>query len=111
MRRLKVESLQEARNDLKIVYEAVLRASRGETTARNFSMRIWDRCERFGNVPRGGRPRDDLDTGLRTVPFEQSALIAYKVEADRVVIVNIFYGGRDFEAFYRDTPVEDEGAE
>ncbi|CAO4173759.1 hypothetical protein AFFFEF_02248 [Methylorubrum extorquens] len=28
-------------------------------------------------------------------------LLAYRVEADRVRVVNVFYGGRDFEALYR----------
>ncbi|RWM92906.1 MAG: type II toxin-antitoxin system RelE/ParE family toxin [Mesorhizobium sp.] len=40
--------------------------------------------------------------GLRTVPFEHSAIIAYVVEGDLVRIVNIFYGGRDYETLMRD---------
>ena len=48
-----------------------------------------------------GRPRDDLKVGLRTVPFERKAVIAYRVEADCVRISSIFYGGGDFEALYR----------
>lgn len=35
------------------------------------------------------------------MPFEHSAVIAYRVEGDRVRVVNVFYGGRDFEALYR----------
>jgi toxin ParE1/3/4 len=46
------------------------------------------------------RPRDDLAPGLRTVPFERSAVIAYIVEGGAVQITNIFYGGRDYEALY-----------
>jgi toxin ParE1/3/4 len=49
----------------------------------------------------GGIARDDLQPGLRTVPFEHSAVIAYVVEDDRVAITNVFYGGRDYEALYR----------
>ena len=70
-----------------------------------------DRCDRIGNVPHGGRPRDDLEPGLRTVPFEHSAVIAYKVEDDLVRIVNIFYGGRDFESFYLGMAEEDDAVE
>ncbi|WP_363215994.1 hypothetical protein [Mesorhizobium sp.] len=40
--------------------------------------------------------------GLRTVPFEHSTVIAYVVEGDFVRIVNIFYGGRDYETLMRD---------
>ena len=46
--------------------------------------------------------RDDLIPGLRIVPFERSALIAYVVDADAVRIISIFYGGRDFEALLKD---------
>jgi toxin ParE1/3/4 len=42
-----------------------------------------------------------LAAGLRTVPFEKSAVIAYVVDGERVQITNIFYGGRDYEALYR----------
>ena len=30
------------------------------------------------------------------------AIIAYIIEDDRVFVVNVFYGGRDFEALMRD---------
>lgn len=42
--------------------------------------------------------------GLRTVPFEHSAVICYLVEADEVLITNIFYGGQNFEAILRGDP-------
>jgi toxin ParE1/3/4 len=45
--------------------------------------------------------RDDLVPGLRTVPFEHRAVIAYVVENEIVRVTNIFYGGRDFEALLR----------
>jgi toxin ParE1/3/4 len=82
--------------------------SRSHQIARRFINRIEDRCSRIGFVPRGGRPRDDLDPGLRTVPFEHSAIIADKVEGNRVDITNVFYGGRDYEAFYLGTATEGE---
>jgi len=56
----------------------------------------------IGNAPHGGRSRDDIMPGLRTVPFEHSAVIAYIVDDGLVCIVNIFYGGRDYEALMRD---------
>lgn len=36
------------------------------------------------------------------MPFEHSAIIACVVDDDVVRIVNIFYGGRDYEALMRD---------
>lgn len=40
--------------------------------------------------------------GLRAAPFEHSAAIVYVVNDDFVRIVNIFYGGRDYETLMRD---------
>jgi toxin ParE1/3/4 len=59
------------------------------------------RCDRIGYAPLGGRPRDDLAQGLRTVPFEKSVVITYVIVSDSVEITNIFYGGRDYQMFYR----------
>lgn len=67
-------------------------------TAQRFTDRIWAACEKIGNAPLGGRPRDDLLPGLRTVPFEKKAIIAYRVDGETVEIVNVFYGGSDYEA-------------
>jgi toxin ParE1/3/4 len=108
MRRLKVTFRLEARADLENIYRAVLEVSQNEKVAIGFYNRIYDRCKRIGFVPFGGRSRDDLQKGLRTVPFEHSAIIAYKVEDDRVDITNIFYGGRDYETFYVGALPDDE---
>jgi toxin ParE1/3/4 len=108
MRRLAVEFRPSATADLLIIFEYVLDVSGSAETARRFTRRIRDRCERIGDAPHGGRPRDDLFPGLRTVPFERSAVIAYTVEGERVLIINIFHGGRDYEALYRVEPTPDE---
>jgi plasmid stabilization system protein ParE len=51
--------------------------------------------------PKRGRAWDDVRPGLRTVGFEGRVTIAFVVLEDEVVIVRIFYGGRDFEALLR----------
>ncbi|AWI89618.1 type II toxin-antitoxin system RelE/ParE family toxin [Methylobacterium sp. DM1] len=101
MKRLKVVYRAEADADLLQIYRWVYEASLSPEIAERFLDRLMERCGRIGDAPHGGRPRDDLEPGLRTVPFEHSAVIAYRVEADRVRIVNVFYGGRDFETLYR----------
>lgn len=101
VRRLRVEFQLEALADLTDIFRVVLEVSRSVPTARGFVRRIRDRCARIGDAPHGGRPRDNLEPGLRTVPFEHTAVIAYRVEPNRVQITNVFYGGRDFEALYR----------
>ncbi|MBC8129967.1 MAG: type II toxin-antitoxin system RelE/ParE family toxin [Rhizobiaceae bacterium] len=101
MQRLDVFFRPEALTDLQAIYRAVLDVSRSDMIASRFVERMMMRCRKIGDVPRGGRARDDLLPGLRTVPFERSAVIAYRV-ADQVEIPNVFYGGRDYEALYRD---------
>jgi toxin ParE1/3/4 len=100
VRRLRVRYRLEAYADLEDIFQVVLHISSNQITAERFVSRIRARCRRIGHAPYGGRPRDDLEPGLRTVPFESSAVIAYKVEGGYVRITNIFYGGRDYEAFY-----------
>ena len=108
MKRLKVTYRPEAEDDLLQIYRWVYEASLDPEVAGRFLNRLVERCDRIGDAPHGGRPRDDLEPGLRTVPFERLAVIAYRVEADRVRIVNVFYGGRDFEALYRGHPADDD---
>lgn len=101
MDRLKVFYRPEAVADLEEVFRFILRASQSPAVAAAFVRRIRERCEKIGDAPRGGRPRGDLHSGLRTVPFEKSAVIAYRVEIDRVRIINVFYGRQDYEALFR----------
>jgi toxin ParE1/3/4 len=107
MKRLKVRFRPEATRDLAAIFLYVHELSRSYATSRGFVRRIRERCERIGDAPFGGRPRDDLEPGLRTVPFEKSAVIAYKVDGDYVRITNIFYGGRNYEAAYRGFSLDD----
>lgn len=106
MRRLKVTYRPEARRELQQIYDYIAEASGSHAVAERFVERILTRCRKIGDVPYGGRPRDDLQTGLRTVPFEKSAVIAYRI-GETVDITNIFYGGRDYEALYKGAPEEE----
>ncbi|GLS34561.1 hypothetical protein GCM10010869_01490 [Mesorhizobium tianshanense] len=102
VQRLAVVLSEKAITDLEAIAAYILASSGSESIANGFVDRIKDRCQNIGNAPRGGRPRDDIVPGLRAVPFEHSAVIAYVVDDDFVHIVNIFYGGRDYETLMRD---------
>ena len=102
MRRLDVVLRVSAWDDLDSLIRFIVANGASLHSARNYAARIRARCLAIGNAPHGGRARDDLEPGIRTVPFERSAVILYRVEMDRVEIVNIFYGGRDYEALYGD---------
>lgn len=102
MKRLEVRFAKSAIDDLKSIYEYVFDRSRSAKVADGFVDRIESRCVKVGDAPHGGALRDDLAPGLRTVPFERSALIAYRVEDDHIVITNVFYRGRDVDAAFSD---------
>ena len=107
MKRLRVEFRPSATFDLLTIFEYIFDVSGSAEMARRFTHRIRERCERVGDVPFGGRSRDVLFPGLRTFPFEHSAVVAYTIEGECVGITNIFYGGRDYEALYRAEPTPD----
>ena len=98
MRRLRVEFQPEAVAELRAIFESVRDIAGSVRVAQGFTQRIKTRCDRLGDSPLGGRPRDDLAKGLRTVAFERSVIIAYRVTAERVEITNIFYGWRNYAA-------------
>jgi toxin ParE1/3/4 len=102
MQAVEVVYRPEAVDDLEPIYRFILDLSRDPDVARAYILRIRERCRRIGRVPQGGTPRDDLEPGLRTVPFERRAVIAYRLTGAGAEITNIFYGGRDFAALYRD---------
>ena len=62
-----------------------------------FTSRIREQGEALKDFPERGTRRDDLEPGLRVPGFERRVVIAFLVLVDRVQIVRIFYGGRDFE--------------
>ena len=101
MKRLPVIYRPEAVADLEDIFRYILNKSRDHVTARRFTDRIKIRCDKIGNVPHGGVSRPDLGADLQLVPFEKSAVILYRSTAREVEIVNIFYGGRDYEALMR----------
>lgn len=56
--------------------------------------RIEMACAGLAEFPMRGTPRDDLGPLVRTISFEGRATIAYRVEADAVLILGIFDTGR-----------------
>ena len=60
--------------------------------------------------PARGTRRDDIRPGLRTIGFERRATIAFRIVGREVVIIRIFYGGRDFERILHDSDEDYVGA-
>jgi toxin ParE1/3/4 len=63
---------------------------------------IVDHCEKLGDFPKIGTPRDDIRPGLRTLSFRRRATIAYAVGPTTILILGVFYGGQDFETMLRE---------
>jgi toxin ParE1/3/4 len=97
LKRWPVRLRRQAHQDIRDVFEWVLETSRHIQTAENLANRIYDACEALGDFPEKGRLRDDIAVGLRTFAFERVAVIAYRLTEDHVEILNVFYGGRDWE--------------
>ena len=62
--------------------------------AARYVDRIIAACKSIGVAPYRGTRRDDIRPGVRTTGFEKRVTITFEVEAETVVILGIFYGGR-----------------
>ena len=91
----------EARDQLDSLHAYISTAADAETASR-FVDGIIDRIAKLTDFPNRGTLRDDLRPGLRTLPWRRRVTIAFVVEENDVVVIGIFYGGRDFESLLRD---------
>jgi len=90
-----VEISEEARRDLFALYDWIAEAGSPDT-ALAYVERIETYCKGLDLASERGHLRDDIRPGLRIVGFERSATIAFMVEDKRVVVLRIFYGGRNW---------------
>ena len=95
MKRRLVEISEEARRDLFALYAWIADAGSPDT-ALAYVERIEAFCKKLDIASERGSLRDDIRPGLRVIGFERSASIAFMVEDNRVVILRIFYGGRNW---------------
>lgn len=95
MKKRAVEISEDARSDLFALYDW-LANSAGANVALSYVERIEAYCLGFDLASERGTARDDIRLGLRTVGFERRVTIAFMVEENRVVILRVFYGGRDW---------------
>ena len=91
-----VEFAPEARDDLRRLYDWIADAA-SPTVALTYVTRIETFCRGMAFSPERGHRRDDIRPSLRIVGFERRITIAFTVSAERVTILRLFYGGRDWE--------------
>ena len=89
-----VRILPEGEDDLFGIYLYVAEHG-GADRADGYDRRIRAMCEKLADFPGRGTPRDLLERGLRSIPFERRVTIYYRVTDRTVEIVRILYRGRD----------------
>jgi toxin ParE1/3/4 len=65
--------------------------------ALHYTSAVVEYCLGLDTFPERGTPRNDIRPGLRTTSYKRRTEIAYAVEDDRVEIIGIFHGGKDYE--------------
>ncbi|WP_338057654.1 MULTISPECIES: type II toxin-antitoxin system RelE/ParE family toxin [Sphingomonas] len=91
----------EARDELGALHSYIAAAADTETGSR-FTDGIIDYIATLSEFPKRGTPRDDLRPGLRTIAWRRRVTIAFVVEERDVVVIGVFYAGRDFESLLKD---------
>jgi toxin ParE1/3/4 len=97
MKSRQVSLSESAQRDLFDI-EVWLETQTSKRFARNYTDRLVEYCTRLDIASRRGSPRDDVLPGLRIIGFERRLTIAFAVHDDRVEILRVFRGGRDWEA-------------
>ena len=82
--------------DLLALHDHIAESS-GLGVAGAYVQRISSVCSSLVTFPKRGIKRDDIRAGLRIMGFERRASIAFVIDGSDVVIVRIFYGGRNLE--------------
>jgi plasmid stabilization system protein ParE len=91
----------EARDQLGHLHSYIASAADAEIASR-FANGILDHIATLNEFPERGTPRGDLRPGMRTLAWRRRVTIAFVVEDRDVVVIGIFYGGRDFETLLRE---------
>lgn len=86
-----------ALNDLAGIRAFISRDDTG--AAETFIRRLREAAERLRRFPESGSSREDLRTGLRSIPFERYILF-YRLDIDRVVVVRVLHSTRDVSAIF-----------
>jgi len=95
LRRRQVVFSPEARHDLLELYDWIAERA-GDQVAIGYVERLESYCRGFEVASLRGRRRDDIRPGLRVTGFERRVAIAFIVEAHVVIILRLYYGGRNW---------------
>lgn len=96
-----------ARQDLEAIFNYI-ESRAGADVAERFVSRLYERCMSLTHTAERGTRRDELRRGLRTMGYRRRATILFQVERSRkqVIILGVYYGGRDYESAFADRDSE-----
>lgn len=85
----------EAAEQLAVLYRYIAAAA-SPGIAERYTNAIVTYCEGLRTFPHRGPCRDDIRPGLRITNYKGRAVIAFDVDAERISIIGVFYGGQDY---------------
>ena len=86
---------RQAQADLDEIFDFI--AADNPRRARSYVEEIRQTCRGLCDAPLIGTARPDLRPDVRIMTFRRRVVIAYRVLADRLEILRVFSGGRDYE--------------
>lgn len=100
MKSYEVYLTPDAIQDLTDIYEYIAVKSGLPEVAWVYIEKLRQNCHDLKTVPLIGQQRNDLRKNLRIVSIDKNAIAAFEANGDKqsVTILNIFYGGRDYDA-------------
>jgi plasmid stabilization system protein ParE len=98
--RFRVTFSIEAEEQLAQLYRYIAQASSTDRADRYVGA-LAHHCHRLAIFPYRGVVRDSILPGLRITHFRKRTVIAFVVLDNRVEILGVFHGGRDYAAILR----------
>lgn len=100
MKTYDVQLTPDAKNDLIGIYEYIADKSQMPEVAWAYMQKLETACHGLWTAPLRGQKRNDLRKNLRITPLDKNAVVAFEVDEEKqvVTVLNIFYGGQDYDA-------------
>jgi toxin ParE1/3/4 len=87
--------------DLQLIYDW-LEQEAGDKIASNYIRRIRAFIEKLEFAPIRGKDHNEILKGCRSIGFERRVSIIFRIEDSTVMILRIFYGGKNWESDFND---------
>lgn len=97
----------EAEEQLIDLYRYIAAAGSADSVTR-YTGSILTFCEELATFPHRSRARDDIRPGLRTIGYRRRVVVAFAVINQIMLIVGVFYDGRDYAALLTEPEVASE---